>query len=181
MQGSDQLPSTSADRVSMMSRVRHQVRGEQQRWKGAVQEQRRHIYDHHTMLNWPLSQAEITSWLHFRLFIVLDVLYCHAAVGFSSVEDILLYLIMEERLRLMFCLRSLVQPVLKTHFATRDDNTLNQWCNLLSLTVYWIINVISGDHLSEVLLIIHGFCVYFRTGRFPWSRVLWCQSIVPAH
>ena len=49
--GSDWTATTSADRVSVMSRVRHQVRGEQQRWKGAVQEQRRHIYDHHTMLN----------------------------------------------------------------------------------------------------------------------------------
>jgi len=51
VQSSDWTASTSADRVSVMSRVRHQVRGEQQRWKGAVQEQRRHIYDHHTMLN----------------------------------------------------------------------------------------------------------------------------------
>jgi len=51
VQGSDWAAGTSADRVSVMSRVRHQVRGEQQRWKGAVQEQRRHIYDHHTMLN----------------------------------------------------------------------------------------------------------------------------------
>lgn len=51
VQGSDWASATSADRASVMSRVRHQVRGEQQRWKGAVQEQRRHIYDHHTMLN----------------------------------------------------------------------------------------------------------------------------------
>jgi hypothetical protein len=42
---------TISDGSSVMSRVRHQVRGEQQRWKGAVQEQRKHIYDHHTMLN----------------------------------------------------------------------------------------------------------------------------------
>ena len=49
--GAGWMASTSADRVSVMSRVRHQVRGEQQRWKGTVQEQRRHIYDHHTMLN----------------------------------------------------------------------------------------------------------------------------------
>jgi hypothetical protein len=38
----------------LMSRVRQEVdrvRGEQLRWKGTVQEQRRNIYDRHTMLN----------------------------------------------------------------------------------------------------------------------------------
>lgn len=38
----------------VMSRVKNKVcsvRGEQQKWKGTVQEQRKHIYDRHTMLN----------------------------------------------------------------------------------------------------------------------------------
>lgn len=42
-------------RTGVMLRVKHEVqrmRGEQERWKGAVQEQRKHIYDRHTMLNW---------------------------------------------------------------------------------------------------------------------------------
>jgi len=40
--------------VALMTRVKHEVQkvhGEQQKWKGTVQEQRRHIYDAHTMLN----------------------------------------------------------------------------------------------------------------------------------
>lgn len=44
------LPATPG----VMSRVKHKVcsvRGEQQKWKGTVQEQRKHIYDRHTMLN----------------------------------------------------------------------------------------------------------------------------------
>lgn len=41
-------------RTGVMLRVKHEVqrmRGEQERWKGTVQEQRKHIYDRHTMLN----------------------------------------------------------------------------------------------------------------------------------
>lgn len=56
-------PSSSPDEgVAMrpappgvISRVKTEVRrvhGEAQRWRGTVQEQRRHIYDRHTMLNW---------------------------------------------------------------------------------------------------------------------------------
>ena len=39
---------------AFVSRVKHEVnrvKGEQQKWKGQVQEQRRNIYDRHTMLN----------------------------------------------------------------------------------------------------------------------------------
>ena len=41
-------------RPTVLSRVKYEVgkvRGEQRKWKGQVQEQRRHIYDRHTMLN----------------------------------------------------------------------------------------------------------------------------------
>ena len=44
----------SRNAPGVMSRVKHKVcsvRGEQQKWKGTVQEQRKHIYDRHTMLN----------------------------------------------------------------------------------------------------------------------------------
>ncbi len=43
-----------ARRGPIISRVQHQVnraKGEQQKWKGTVQEQRRNVYDRHTMLN----------------------------------------------------------------------------------------------------------------------------------
>ena len=39
----------------LINRVKYEVnkvKGEQQKWKGTVKEQRRHIYDTHTMLNW---------------------------------------------------------------------------------------------------------------------------------
>ncbi|KAK2160427.1 hypothetical protein LSH36_133g01025 [Paralvinella palmiformis] len=48
------LEDTTRPRGAIMMRVKHEVsrvRGEQQKWKGTVQEQRRHIYDRHTMLN----------------------------------------------------------------------------------------------------------------------------------
>lgn len=41
-------------RTGVMLRVKHEVqrmRGEQERWKGKVLEQRKHIYDRHTILN----------------------------------------------------------------------------------------------------------------------------------
>jgi len=44
----------SAQPPGVISRVRHKVRtiaGEQEKWKGTVQEQRRNIYDRHNMLN----------------------------------------------------------------------------------------------------------------------------------
>lgn len=47
----DSRPPRSGD---VISRVRHEVRrvqGEQRKWKGTVQEQRKNIYDRHTMLN----------------------------------------------------------------------------------------------------------------------------------
>ena len=43
-----------ARRGPIISRVQHQVnraKGEQEKWKGTVQEQRRNVYDRHTMLN----------------------------------------------------------------------------------------------------------------------------------
>jgi len=57
---SQRCQSSSPDEVEMaappgvISRVKTEVRrvhGEAQRWRGTVQEQRRHIYDRHTMLN----------------------------------------------------------------------------------------------------------------------------------
>ena len=49
-----ELEVSPAIQPGMMSRVRHKMRnmaGEQERWKGTVQEQRRNIYDRHNMLN----------------------------------------------------------------------------------------------------------------------------------
>lgn len=57
---SPRLQSSSPDEAEMrappgvISRVKTEVRrvhGEAQRWRGTVQEQRKHIYDRHTMLN----------------------------------------------------------------------------------------------------------------------------------
>jgi len=57
---SPRCQSSSPDEAEMaaapgvISRVKTEVRrvhGEAQRWRGTVQEQRRHIYDRHTMLN----------------------------------------------------------------------------------------------------------------------------------
>lgn len=54
LQPGGMLEDTTRPRGAIMMRVKHEVsrvRGEQQKWKGTVQEQRKHIYDRHTMLN----------------------------------------------------------------------------------------------------------------------------------
>ena len=55
-----------ARRGPIISRVQHQVnraKGEQEKWKGTVQEQRRNVYDRHTMLNW-FQSISIVGGMH---------------------------------------------------------------------------------------------------------------------
>jgi TMEM9 len=42
---------SSSGVISRMKREVRRVHGEAQKWKGTVQEQRKNIYDRHTMLN----------------------------------------------------------------------------------------------------------------------------------
>jgi len=49
--GGDIAESSSGRSAGMISRVKHRVAGEQEKWKGTVQNQRKNIYDEHTMLN----------------------------------------------------------------------------------------------------------------------------------
>lgn len=51
---SHMVPESVRPRVGVMSRVKHEVnrvKGEQEKWKGTVKEQRKIIFDRHTMLN----------------------------------------------------------------------------------------------------------------------------------
>jgi len=51
---SHMVPDSVRPRVGVMSRVKHEVnrvKGEQEKWKGTVKEQRKIIFDRHTMLN----------------------------------------------------------------------------------------------------------------------------------
>jgi len=47
----DVAESSSGRSSGVISRVKHRMAGEQEKWKGAVQNQRKNIYDEHTMLN----------------------------------------------------------------------------------------------------------------------------------
>jgi len=49
--GSDVAESSSGRSTGVISRVKHRMAGEQEKWKGTVQNQRKNIYDEHTMLN----------------------------------------------------------------------------------------------------------------------------------
>ena len=57
------MEATSAAAAARQRSLLNRMTDEQKKWKGTVQEQRRNIYDRHTMLNQPRTRILAAEWL----------------------------------------------------------------------------------------------------------------------